>query len=491
MEENFKGATSLESTDVADIKKNRRKKFWGEVETSQSIIEEFGYTVTTTIRSTENVVVFLATNESDQKVAIKKITVPCYKAGSRNTDIDGLDEKIRAEMAHLSKIISDSGSQFVITYYDYKVVETSDRVKYDLYIRMDYLTSLQQIFKENDLTVRDLLKICIEICDSLEWCHQNGKVHNNINLNNIFVNDNKYLLGDIASSEYRRNETEYCIAPELFRGANPTSQSDIYALGMVMYVLLNKGLPPFASSYSNEDIEAAIVRLRNSDTPLPLKVNQGLEEVIKKALSPIEKRYTSVDEMRKALEYLEKYMPEEWLDADIKGVRELPKPEPQKKEKDKPKTKKPAKELAPEDISLRRKNIRDYIIIGLLLSILIVGSVLLIMTFGTSDSKKVYSLIESGSYALAFKEIEEMKTSGDEVDEVLSVYIQTCLDEGEYRRVIQAIPLLSEATYSNAEYYKDIILTLKNSGKDQMAKNVIEYLTGKSSALDEMISSLE
>lgn len=484
---------SLDSRDEV-LENKRNKSFWGEVQKTQSTIEDFGYHVTTEIRKSENVVVYLATNGSDEKVAIKRITMPYSSDLAFPLSRDELEKKIRQEMDYLSKISSESGNRFVITYYDYKIVESTDKLQYDLYIRMDYLTSLQQVYDEGNLTVRDLLIIGTDICDSLEWCNQNNKVHNNINLNNIFINRNdRYMLGDFASFENQKNEVEYCSAPELLQGLKPTPQSDIYALGMVLFVLLNNGLPPFASSNSEEDIGASIKRLKSGEIPTIHRINHRLNEVIQRALCPKEKRYSSVAEFRNAIAYLEKSMPNEWLDqlltddSDSVLNEALSEPEKPLQKEEKQETVK----LEPEEINLKKKNIKDYVLIGIVVALLIAGVVALVFTLSNSKNQKVYSLIDSGSYALAFKEIESLKSQNVEVDEFLKTYIEKCLDEEEYRRVPQAVQLFSEESYQDTDYYKSIIIRIKDAGKEKIAESVIQFLTGKNENLDEMISSLK
>lgn len=479
-----------ERTEVHERKKN--KSFWGEVEKTQSTIEDFGYHVTTEIRKSENVVVYLATNDSDEKVAIKRITMSFSSDRSFASSRDELEKRIRQEMDYLSKISSESGNRFVITYYDYKIVENSDKLRYDLYIRMDYLTSLQQVYDEGNLTVRDLLIIGSDICESLEWCHQNHKVHNNINLNNIFINRNdRYMLGDFASFDNQKNEVDYCVAPELAQGAEPTAQSDIYALGMVMYVLLNNGIPPFATSNSDEDIRASIKRLRSGEVPSLQKTNHRLGEVIQKTISPKEKRYSSVSELKAAIEYLEKSMPIEWLDQPLKSDVESCVSFAEQEKESLCEENQIQEKPTPEEICLKRNNMKDFFIMGIVIVLLIAGVTALFFFLSNSRNQKVYSLIDSGSYALAFKEIKEMKEQGINVDEVLKVYIAKCLEKEEFKRIPQAVRLFSDETLQDTEYYKNIIIQLRNAGKEKIAENVIQYLTGKNEALDEMISSMK
>ena len=115
----------------------------------------------------------------------------------------------------------------------------------------------------------------------------------------------------------------------------------------------------------------------------------------------------------------------------------------------------------------------------------------MVFALNNSNNQKIYSLIDNGSYALAFKEIEELKGKDINVDEFLETYIAKCLDDEEYRRVPQAIQLLSGETYQDTEYYKNIIVRIKSAGKDKIAESIIQYLKGKSEELDEMIIAIE
>ncbi len=492
---------AIEATQQA---KARKKSFWGELEKNQTTIEEFGYKVKTEIRKSDNTVVYIATNDDSETVAIKKISLP-FAAGDDDTDEQmhkNISEKICAEMDALSKISSESGNRFVITYYDYKLVEDADKLKYDLYIRMDYLTSIGQLYSEAKLSIKDLLSMSRDICDALEWCHKSGRIHNNLNLNNIFINDDgRYLLGDFASFANKQNETDYCMAPELFYGEKPAIESDIYGLGMVMYVLLNKGLPPFADNSSDEEIAMSVKRLKNGEIPtLPRNVNQRLSDVIQKTLSSKENRYNSVDELKKAIEFLLNSMPEDWLNQDVNeisnvdneeqdiGTVEVEQPKaPVVKEKP---TTVPTP-LAPEEETLKKKNIKDFWIIGVVAIVLIA-----LVAFGTmflynSGNREIYSLIESESYAVAFKEISELQGKGQNVDDLVEAYVDACMSDSEYKRVVQALPLFSEDVYNTKpEYFISLCSEIMTSGREKQAEAVFEYLYQKDNLkekLDELI----
>lgn len=482
---------------------SKSKSFWGEVEKTQTTIEDFGYHVKTEICKSENTVVYIATNDDDETVAIKKISVPFHKVdgGSSHKLRDEITNRIKQEMDALSRISAESGNRFVITYYDYKIVENSEKLRYDLYIRMDYLSSIGQLFIESPLRIRDLLYISIDICDALEWCHKNKRVHNNLNLNNIFSSSQgRYVLGDFAFSENRENEVQYFIAPELAFGEKPSQVSDIYSLGMVMYVLLNDGKPPFAETDSVEDITAAIKRLKSGEVQaLSDAINHRLADVVSKCLAPKEFRYSSVEELRNALIFLLKSMPKEWLEQNLRAIppvsHSTDKPEKneeiKKVEKKKVIEKGKKANLEPEEIALKKKNIKDYWLIIVVIVGLIAAVVIGTLALYRSGNSEIYSLIDSGEYAIAYKEISVLYDKDDNVDALVKAYISKCMADSEYKRVAQAIPLLSEETYTDTEYYKDILTQMISAGKGKQAESIIQYLSQKNEQLDEMLKSLE
>lgn len=478
--------------------KSRKKSFWGELEKNQTTIEEFGYKVKTEIRKSENTVVYIASNDAEETVAIKKITLPYNQSGTTMSESE-ISERIRAEMDTLSKISSESGDRFVITYYDYKLVENADKLKYDLYIRMDYLTSIGQLYLDSKLTVKNLLTMGVDICDALDWCHKNGRVHNNLNLNNIFINnDGRYVLGDFASFVNKQNEVEYCIAPELFYGDKPSVSTDIYGLGMVMFVLLNKGLPPFAESDNTEELKLSIKRLRNGETPsLDRSVNHRLSDLICKAISSKEKRFNSVDEMKKSIEFLLTSMPEEWLEQNVNDIvcaDSISEPIPQESEEvmdadfveEVPEEKVPPKTLEPEEVALKKKNIKDFWLIGVVVAVLIAAVAIGTIFLYNSGNREIYSLIESESYAVAFKEISDLQEKGQNVDDLLKAYIDACMNDSEHKRVVQALPLFSETAFEDTEYFVTLCSNMMSSGREKQAESVFNFLYEKETLRSEL-----
>ncbi len=470
----------------------RNKSFWEEVEKNQTTIEDFGYTVNTEIRKSENCVVYMATTPENQTVTIKKISIPVRKADGTQA----IKEKITSEIEQLSKISNGADNRFVITYYDYKIETNNDENKYDLYIKMEYLTSLSKYYSDNPISVRNILNLGLEVCKALEWCHNNGKLHNNLNPENIFVNNNgNFVLGDFALTYVGQNEERVCIAPENINGEATSSLSDIYALGMVMYLLLHERKKPFIDE-TNDEALAENKRVAGEELPFKNGISNRVKDVIVKATSNKQNRYASVADFKKDIEYLLNEMPSEWLDCDINKSDDVDDNSKKKKEKrDKPekidiKEFDEPKELQPEEKEKKVKEKKDFIILGIILVAIVAVVISVVLIFNNSGNRKLYSMIDSGSYAVAYKEISDLHSQGDNVDELLRTYIEACLDDYEFKRVAQAVQIFSDEAYTDVDYFVNIIEQTISANKFKQADEIIEYLYGRNTELDTKISEI-
>ena len=93
------------------------------------------------------------------------------------------------------------------------------------------------------LSEKQVKNILAEVCDGLYYMHRNGVVHCNLNPENIMVtaNDCRARLIDIGVPETKQDadrellikEMEF-VAPEIIKGEDIDSRSDIYSLGKIM-----------------------------------------------------------------------------------------------------------------------------------------------------------------------------------------------------------------------------------------------------------------
>ena len=156
------------------------------------------------------------------------------------------------------------------------------------------------------------IKIVIQTLDGVQHAHSRGILHRDIKAANLMLTpEGSVKLMDFGiarlqgSTRLTRADRvvgtlEY-MAPELLNGAEPSVQSDLYAIGVLLYELLC-GKMPFESSTDITLISQILTKkpisLRNRIPHLPQSLETILDKLLQK--NPA-KRYRSASELRNAL----------------------------------------------------------------------------------------------------------------------------------------------------------------------------------------------
>jgi serine/threonine protein kinase len=159
------------------------------------------------------------------------------------------------------------------------------------------LVSERRRSRGQKLPVRDCVRIGLALTDALEFLHSQGLTHRDIKPQNIIFVDGHPKLADVGlTAEIRPLDRErtsvgtpgYMPPPPEPPG---TPQADVYALGMVLYVLSTGNSPAYFP-----EISTTLVDPRRLSDFFPLNT------VILKACHPdIRQRYGSAAEMHRAL----------------------------------------------------------------------------------------------------------------------------------------------------------------------------------------------
>jgi len=182
-----------------------------------------------------------------------------------------------------------------------------------LYISMEYLRkgSLEQRYKGRPIALSQAIKLMCDVSWGLEYAHQNGYIHRDIKPANIMFGSSgegklsdfglatRALAGESASPFGYLTH----LAPEVFSDNYTSSLSDVYALGVTAYRLVNGDafLPsPGDLSELQDLIESGDYPDRSHYRPY---VPVALKRVINRSLSILpDDRYQSASEFRQALE---------------------------------------------------------------------------------------------------------------------------------------------------------------------------------------------
>ena len=121
--------------------------------------------------------------------AIKIITIPASKGELDSVRSESGDEKsVRGYFENLveeciqevSTMEYFRGNSHIVSVEDYKVMEYLDEIGWDIFIRMEYLTSFMEYYAGKNLTEKEVMKLGIDLCRSLEYCGQLHIIHRDI-----------------------------------------------------------------------------------------------------------------------------------------------------------------------------------------------------------------------------------------------------------------------------------------------------------------------
>lgn len=261
---------------------------------------------------------------SDTRSALKIISIPSSKSEleefrQEHYELDeksitsyyyGFVEDVTKEFKIMSQL---RGHSNIVSFEDYNIVEHTDDIGWDIFIRMELLTPMNKYFSQNKLTVNSVVKLGIDICKALEVCSKHNIIHRDIKPANIFIsNMGEFKLGDFGiartlektTSGLSQKGTYTYMAPEIYKGDMYGANVDIYSLGIVMYKLLNNNLEPFRTNMTYGDMQNAFAkRMSGEKIPCPMNANGKLASIILKACSynPAE-RFQNPTQMRESLE---------------------------------------------------------------------------------------------------------------------------------------------------------------------------------------------
>lgn len=218
-----------------------------------------------------------------------------------NSDKENTIKRFKQEIEIYKKINSNMVAKFIEAYTDdeeqFLVME---------YVEGDNLT--QHIAKNGKLIPRTAIKYAMQIAEGLGELHNSKIIHRDVKSSNIIVTKDRNIklidfglsLGDDSqrlTQDAKIIGSLYYLAPELCMSNNtPTIQSDIYALGIMVYEMLT-GQYPFKGANPEETIR----KQKFSQMPDIMKYIdlQALANVIYKATNKLpEHRHQSMWEFR-------------------------------------------------------------------------------------------------------------------------------------------------------------------------------------------------
>ena len=208
------------------------------------------------------------------------------------------------------------GHTHIVSYEEHQVFPRREEAGYDIFIKMELLTSLTEYIRTHPLTVGEVVRLGEEICTALMILRRERIVHRDIKPANIFINPSgDFKLGDFGIARTLEKSTSAMsirgtfayMAPEVARGEDGDYRIDTYSLGLVLYKLLNRNrgpflpLPPERLKVSTNDA-AQRRRMQGEPLPPPVMADPALAAILQKACAfrPAD-RWESAEAFRDAL----------------------------------------------------------------------------------------------------------------------------------------------------------------------------------------------
>lgn len=232
---------------------------------------------------------------------------------------EGFEQVIKKITDNIQTVMEKDGGKRFVKYEQWEVRDASDSRGKVILIRLEEMRSLAAVLTHFSFTHNEVVNLGISICRSLIGCREIGYIYPNLKPENILFNSKGVCkLGDFGSFSCLENsktsiaykKTQYYRAPEFLKSGKINSTCDTYSLGLVLYMLTNRGSLPFCEMYPQEvtvnGLNRSVERRMNGDElPKPVLASDGLYRIIKKACAFSEKdRYLTPNQMLSDLKNL-------------------------------------------------------------------------------------------------------------------------------------------------------------------------------------------
>jgi tRNA A-37 threonylcarbamoyl transferase component Bud32 len=179
-----------------------------------------------------------------------------------------------------AKTIASLNHEHIVKVYDF------DERYRTLFIIMEYVqgnTLIDMISHLRALPVKLVVNFLDQICSALEYAHQRGIVHRDINPSNIIIQPNDQLkIFDFGlacptgTEDFSNTGTAFYMAPEQIEGDPVDPRTDIYALGITVYEMVT-GQRPFPE----DDLKSLLDLHLSHDVPDPARIAPDLPELLR------------------------------------------------------------------------------------------------------------------------------------------------------------------------------------------------------------------
>jgi len=255
---------------------------------------------------------------TQQPVALKLVSTPAEELEFASRQPEGVD--VRLMLTQEFKILASLHHPNIIRVLDYGF--TPDRQPY---YTMDWLENAQTLYEagvgEPFSTQAQLL---VQVFQALDYLHRRDIIHRDIKPNNVLVVNGQVKVLDFGLAASQENiaqrQTSHAagtlayMAPELLRGKPPSPASDLYAVGIIGYMMASTQHP-----FNVWDLQGLIDDILNKPAAIEtLDINERYRQVLGRLLAkdPAD-RYTDARELARLYAQVLDH-PEQYETANIR-----------------------------------------------------------------------------------------------------------------------------------------------------------------------------
>ncbi|NOY93399.1 MAG: protein kinase [Deltaproteobacteria bacterium] len=227
------------------------------------------------------------------------------------------DPQFAARFEREAKSTSQLRHPHIVSVFDY-----GQHVDGSSYLVMELVSGLplSKVARKKPMPQERAVDILSQVCDGLEFAHERGVIHRDLKPPNIMISEvggrdfvkildfgSAFTVEDGEAERLTRQGmvlgTPAYMAPEYILGRGTDARVDVYAVGILLYVLLTGG-PPFRGATQAVFAQQVSVsperpRLRNPTAG----ISPAIEAVVMKALvKDPARRYASAAELKQAMQ---------------------------------------------------------------------------------------------------------------------------------------------------------------------------------------------
>jgi serine/threonine protein kinase len=237
------------------------------------------------------------------------VAVKLLRSGIGNGIGNGSSRLSRSSDAEIDKLLQEAIAQARVSHPNVVTIYYVGKQEGHPFLAMELVNGkpLSGRIADGNLTFTDIASLAGQITEALRFSYELDIIHGDIKPSNVLVQPNGVAkLSDFgmarrvsSASDEAIGGTPNYIAPELLKGANPSLQSDVYALGVTLFEMTFSRLPiTITGSSISQWIDAHENGRPQFPDHWPDQLPEAWRDLLAKMLArDADERYTSYDDL--------------------------------------------------------------------------------------------------------------------------------------------------------------------------------------------------